>query len=91
MFRVLCNSNVSAVSLSENSHVRLDTDLTVTETLNSNEVFRGEYDGNGHTITINAGSSSSIGLFSTAQDCYIHNLKVEGTVANSNAKTSYMG
>ena len=92
VFRGLCNSNVSAVSLNENTHVRLDTDLTVTETMNSsNEMFQGEFNGNGHTITINSGSSSSIGLFHTAKDCYIHDLKVQGTVVNSNYKTSYMG
>ena len=55
-----------------NSHVRLEMDVT----MGSKGIlgkFMGEFDGNGHTITLNNPYSAP---FWAAHDCYIHNLTV---------------
>ena len=55
------------------SHVRLETNITTGGGLDR---FMGEFDGNGHTITLNGSSS----LFTYTSDCYIHDLTVNGSI-----------
>ena len=70
-----------------NSHVRLEMDVT----MGSKGIlgkFMGEFDGNGHTITLNNPYSAP---FWAAHDCYIHNLTVNGSITPGGANNDTMG
>ena len=71
------------------THVRLDTDLTLTKGVLIN---RGcDFDGNGHTITINISDTFWEGLFRDFIAGSIRNLKVEGIIPKNTQGYNYGG
>ena len=76
-----CNLDVHhhAFTLENADHFRLTADITATKYRSLD--FAGEFDGNGHTITISYGTNKWPGLFYGVTAClYIHDLKVQGTI-----------
>ena len=76
-----CDLNVHhhAFTLENADHFRLTADITATKYRSLD--FAGEFDGNGHTITISYGTNKWPGLFYASAAClYIHDLKVQGTI-----------
>ena len=67
------NSDVNAI---------MDADFSTVYSCAMNYPFRGIFNGNGHTLTVNidGGSMSYIAPFRYAKDCTIKNLTVEGEV-----------
>ena len=90
-----CNKEVANESHPENvEHFRLTADITATKYRSKS--FAGEFDGNGHTITINHNYNrdSWPGLFRAGgTSFYIHDLKLQGIVypGYANGSLSYGG
>ena len=72
----------------EGETVTLENDITV-ENCMGNTLFKGTFDGKGHTITFNASTSQQpMGLFQYVEDATIQNLKVVGTLTNETNSTA---
>ena len=71
---------------SEDVNAYLDADITVTDYVGGSETapFRGIFDGNGHTLTLNLNSTSEcIAPFRYVSKATIKNLHVKGTINTS--------
>ena len=70
--------------------VNLNADISVTTICGSSSLFfKGTFDGQGHTITVDFTSSDSkCALFSVVQNVTIQNLKVTGTINTSHIQTA---
>ena len=63
----------------ENKYVQLNADISNITAMTSG-TFKGIFDGNGHTLTVNLSASSYTAPFSLLNDGTIMNLHVEGSV-----------
>ena len=81
---------VNAGDTYEGKIVTLMEDISVTAICGSgSSPFKGTFDGQGHTITVNFTSSSDrYALFSTTQNATIQNLKVTGTINTTHIQTA---
>ena len=75
-----------------NKHIRLDANIDVTEMVgtDTNNTFRGTFDGNSHTLTVSIGTAeapiaeSFCGPFRYTYGATIKNLKTTGNIYTSN-------
>ena len=77
--------NVSKGTSYEGKVVGLGNDISVSTMVDGN--FRGTFDGNGHTISVNLnGGGDGLALFYTIDGATIQNVKAKGTVTSSNRR-----
>ena len=71
-------------------NARLYADITITSSVGfSTAPFRGHFDGNGHTLTVNmSGFADYCAPFRYVKDASIKNLKVEGNLSSSSKFTA---
>ncbi|MBQ8107484.1 MAG: hypothetical protein IJ129_01910, partial [Ruminococcus sp.] len=74
------NTLASSSMISSGSYFKLTSDISVTTAIGVNIPFTGVFDGDGHTLTVDLNSSSSIAPFANTKVATIKNLKVEGSV-----------
>ncbi|MBQ6212794.1 MAG: hypothetical protein IJJ57_07900 [Ruminococcus sp.] len=74
------NTLASSSMISSGSYFMLTSDISVTTAIGVNTPFTGVFDGDGHTLTVDLNSSSSIAPFANTKVATIKNLKVEGSV-----------
>ena len=91
----LLSENVNSGTSYSGTYFRLDADINVTTMVgsdaNGNEspayLFSGNFNGNGHTITFTYSNAVKYtGLFRFIDGATIRNLKVAGTITNTNKK-----
>jgi hypothetical protein len=79
---------------------KVTNDITVSDWVpigtNKNYPFKGYFDGDGHTITINniassAQSGTYVGLFGYLMGYFVANVTVDGTINATNSSTAYVG
>ena len=77
--------NVSGGKSYEGCLVKLAADINVTKMVGEEErPFRGTFDGNGHTITVNLnGGDEGIALFYELEDATVQNVRVKGSISSS--------
>ena len=99
-FMVLYNNDdwmnfKEAVKTNDYTNAILANDFTVNHCIawDGEGVFRGIFDGNGHTLTmdIDAGSTSPVGLFKNATDFTIRNLHVAGKIKGGDHVAALVG
>ena len=56
---------------------------TVNVQYGEHRTFRGTFDGNGHTLTLNMSTNGDCAPFLYAQDCTVKNLTIDGTISTS--------
>ena len=77
-----------------NVNAELLADITVTKVAgyNSAEAYRGTFDGNGHTLTLNIkDNANNTALFSHAATATLRNLNVKGSVEGINYTAALVG
>ena len=90
-WRIMGNNVVNETSNYPTACYRLDADITVTNQIigNDSHPFRGTFDGNGHTITMNYnGSSKGTAPFRVVNNATIRNLHVDGSLGCTNYNSS---
>ena len=93
VFAASVNNNVSA-----EAYVRLTDDITIDQghlvgttvtyalvngSYGERRTFRGTFDGDGHTLTLNMATNGDCAPFLYAQDCTIKNLTIDGSITTS--------
>ena len=79
------NALASQTSYGAGKYYRLMDDISVTTPLNRNAVFKGTFDGNGHTIPLTHTTTEKYdGLFPYIENLTVKNLHVAGTITTSN-------
>ncbi len=66
-------------------------DGDATQIASSSDAFTGEFDGNGHILTINITGSDYVGLFGWLSDAEVSNLRVRGSVSGSDQVGGLVG
>ena len=62
---------------------RVLTYFNVNDDIEEHRAFRGTFDGNGHTLTLDMWAGGECAPFAYAHDCTIKNLNIDGTISTS--------
>lgn len=93
-WNIFANSNNYATYWASGVHVRLETDITTDKMIGtSSNKYQGVFDGNGHILEFNKGTTSSAfnedrcAPFRYIQNATIKNLKTKGTIVSKKVYT----
>ena len=62
--------------------------FNVNDEIDEHRAFRGTFDGNGHTLTLDMTAAGECAPFAYAHDCTIKNLNIDGTISTSGQHAS---